>query len=261
MNLEVLLSCMYQADTSLVETSKITSQVLLINQCDQNTEFASQRIRMISTTERGLSNSRNMALKYAVGEICILCDNDEIFEDNYETVICKAFERLPDADIIAFSIENKITKLPDRIQKIGKWKSLRIDSRQIAFRREPVLKSGVRFDPLMGAGSGNGAGEENLFLINCLKSGLTIYYVPETVAKLRENESTWFSGYNEMFFYQRGGATRYMLGFGIAFLYGIYYVFCKRALYQKEIRSLNAFRALCRGILDNRIGKLKAECL
>ena len=67
---------------------------------------------MISTTERGLSNSRNMALKYAVGEICILCDNDEIFEDNYETVICKAFERLPDADIIAFSIENKITKLP-----------------------------------------------------------------------------------------------------------------------------------------------------
>ena len=146
-------------------------------------------------------------------------------------VICKAFERLPDADIIAFSIENKITKLPDRIQKIGKWKSLRIDSRQIAFRRESILKSGVRFDPLMGAGSGNGAGEENLFLINCLKSGLTIYYVPETVAKLRESESTWFSGYNEMFFYQRGGATRYMLGFGMAFLYGIYYVFCKRALY------------------------------
>lgn len=123
MNLEVLLSCMYQADTSLVETSKITSQVLLINQCDQNTEFASQRIRMISTTERGLSNSRNMALKYAVGEICILCDNDEIFEDNYETVICKAFERLPDADIIAFSIENKITKLPDRIQKLVNGKA------------------------------------------------------------------------------------------------------------------------------------------
>lgn len=234
MNLEVLLSCMYQADTSLVETSKITSQVLLINQCDQNTEFASQRIRMISTTERGLSNSRNMALKYAVGEICILCDNDEIFEDNYETVICKAFERLPDADIIAFSIENKITKLPDRIQKIGKWKSLRIDSRQIAFRRESILKSGVRFDPLMGAGSGNGAGEENLFLINCLKSGLTIYYVPETVAKLRESESTWFSGYNEMFFYQRGGRPGICWDLGWLFCMGFITFFVSEPYIRKK---------------------------
>lgn len=36
MTVEVLLSCMHQQDTSLVQQSHLTGNVLLINQCDRD---------------------------------------------------------------------------------------------------------------------------------------------------------------------------------------------------------------------------------
>ena len=89
MKLEVLLSCMNQKDLGIVKRSRITSDVLVINQADgediEEQVENGQRIRMFTTNERGLSRSRNMALKYAEGDICVLCDDDEIFEKTIET--------------------------------------------------------------------------------------------------------------------------------------------------------------------------------
>lgn len=259
MKLEVLISCMHQENLDLVKRSRFTTDVLMINQTDselQDTfQDGSRVIRKFNTMERGLSRSRNMALEHAIGDICLICDDDEIMNDRYEQIIIQAFERLPKADIIAFDLKNKATRLRPRVQRVGRLRCLKLASYQLALRREPILLSGVKFDPLMGSGSGNGAGEENKFLLDCLNHGLNIYYVPQRIGEVCHGPSTWFSGYDETFFRQRGSATRYMLGLIPSVLYGIYYLAAKRRLYRDTISIQKAAIALFRGIWQNNIKK------
>lgn len=200
-----------------------------------------------------------MAIQNAAGDICVLCDDNERFVDGYETLILEAFRGLPDADVIAFGVTNKATRLAAKKQKIRYLNCLKIASCQIAFRRASILGKKIQFDPLMGAGSGNGCGEENKFLWDCLKQGLTLYYSPETIAVLHgnENSSTWFFGYDRPFFYQRGAATRHMMGLMPSVVYGIYYLLRKHALYRETISRGQAARELFRGILDNPIARQK----
>lgn len=263
MKLEILLSCMHQTDLSLVEKNGIYGDVLSINQCnlEEHIERAYdfQKIRMISTTERGLSRSRNEALKNASGDICLLSDDDEVFVDNYEQIILDSYRNLPDADIIAFDVENKITLLGDKICKINYLNSLKLSSCQLSFRKNSILQHNLQFDPYMGAGTGNGCGEENKFLIDCLKKKLKIYYVPKKIAVLDTSKSSWFSGFDEEFFYQRGGATRYMMGLPLSVLYAAYYVVRKKALYCETISPVNAAKKLFQGILENPIKKQKLK--
>ncbi|MCD7907283.1 MAG: glycosyltransferase family 2 protein [Clostridium sp.] len=260
MKLEVLISCMNQPDFALIQQSRITTDALMINQTNFESidmiQTCGQTIRRFNTNDRGLSRSRNTALEHAVGDICLICDDDEIFTDHYETIICQAFERLPGADIIAFDLVNKVTRLTPWIQWVGWLKSLKLASYQLALKRSTILASGVRFDPLMGSGTGNGAGEENKFLLDCLRKGLRIYYVPQVIGEVCYGPSNWFSGYDETFFFQRGSSTRYMLGFAPAVVYGIYYIIAKRALYRDTISLPKATKALFRGIWENKIKKL-----
>ncbi|MCF2653175.1 glycosyltransferase family 2 protein [Anaeromassilibacillus senegalensis] len=261
MKVEILISCMHQKDVSLAMKSKISGDVLIINQTnwDGLTEITEDGrcIRMISTTERGLSRSRNMAMQNALGDFCLLGDDDEEFVEGYAGLIEEYFCLLPEADIIAFDLKNKVTRLKPCVSRVGRLSSMRLCSCQLAFRKESVLRSGVRFDPYMGSGSGNGCGEENKFLLDCLKAGLKIYYVPKQIAALKVQESAWFFGFDEKFFFQRGSATRYMLGLFPAILYGLYYILTKHSMYKKEISMKAAFIALMKGIKANIIFEQK----
>lgn len=263
MTLEVLLSCMYQTDLSIVHCSEIVSDTLIINQCDENKTMESclgdYHIRMISTTERGLSRSRNMALTYARGDICLLCDDDERFLPSYEELILQAFRELPDAGVIAFGISNQPCRLPERIHRLSRFDLLKLKSWQIAFRRNDILSHSLYFDVLMGAGSGNGAQEENKFLFDCYKAGVKIYYVPTPIASVSQVQSTWFSGFSETFFYQRGIATRYFMGLPLSALYAAYYLMAKHPQYKKEISLSAAAKALIRGLWSNEIAHQKKE--
>lgn len=263
MDLEVLISCMHQDNLEIIKRSRVTTDVLVINQADREAlEEAwqgTQRIRMITTRERGLSRSRNMALEHAQGEICLLCDDDEIFESDYKSTILNSFRKISQADIIAFDVENKVTRLKRNVRQIGYLNSLKLSSCQLAFRRKAILEKGIRFDVDMGAGSGNGCGEENKFLLDCLRAGLKIYYVPIQIAMLDTKASTWFAGFDALFFYQRGAATRYMLGLWPAIVYGIYYIIAKRTLYRSAISSKEALRSLVLGMRDNNIYRQKCK--
>ena len=251
------MSCMGQTDTSLVEKSGISGDVLIINQCDveavHQEDKEGQRIRMISTRERGLSRSRNMAIAHSEGDICLLCDDDEVLFRDYEQNILRYYQEIPDADIIAFDLENKQTRLKPEVSRVGRLGCLKLCSCQLTFRRKRILEKEVSFCPYMGSGSGNGCSEENKFLLDCIAAGLRVYYVPVKIARLETQSSEWFFGFDETFFYQRGGATRFMLGLLPSVAYGVYYLIAKRSLYQNTISMKNAAVALARGIRDNNI--------
>ena len=150
MKVEVLISAMHQKDLSIVEKTGINTDALLINQCDEDKIFEERRlsgtIRCISTTERGLSRSRNKAIDNANGDYCLICDDDERLEKDYSQKIIAAFDKYKDADIIAFKVKIGNKKYPERGGRIGYIKSLRVSSVQIALRLSSIRRAGIKFD-------------------------------------------------------------------------------------------------------------------
>ena len=263
MKLEVLMSCMHQEDDSLVRASRLTGDVVVINQCDQDgyMEYPTQNgmAKMFSVRGRGLTRSRNLAIEKSTADVCLLCDDDEEFVPNYRRGILEAYQSLPQADVLIFKMVNRPKAFPDRVMRLRFPKTLKVCSWQISFRREPLLAAGVRFDELLGAGTGNGGEEELKFLTDCEKAGLKIYYVPAEIASVAQDKSTWFHGFTETFFENRGATTRYILGPSLASAYALYYIIRKRKMYQATISPFKALRAIFRGIRENRIEHRKRE--
>ena len=272
MNLEVLISCMNQQDMRIAEQTGIQTDALIVNQRPQAelTDDVSLdcnalevqnglrgTIRMIRTNTRGLSKSRNLAIQHAVGDVCLLCDDDEQLDSSYEDTILKAYEALPDADIICFRISNQPSRLTQKTQQLTKWTAMRIASWQITFRRESIVKSVIRFDEDMGAGTGNGGGEEVKFLRDCIESGLKAYYVPKSIGTVAQTDSTWFQGFDRDFFYKRGITNRYMLGLPVSILYAAYYTMVKKDLYKEYVTPWQSFKYTLDGIISNDIAKQK----
>ena len=260
MKFEVLMSCMHQTDDALVKKTKITGDIVVINQCncEDYKEYPTENgvARIYSTKDRGLTKSRNLAVEKSNADICLLCDDDEIMEQDYESKILNAYNDIPQADVIIFKMKNRSTSLGEQTRELRFPLTAKVSSWQISFKKNSLKKAGIRFDELLGAGTGNGAEEEFKFLTDCEKAGLKIYYVPQVIASVGQEQSTWFDGFTEEFFVNRGATTRYILGVFVASLYAIYYIVCKRSMYQKDISSWKALKAIFRGIKENKITKL-----
>ena len=253
------MSCMHQSDDTLVRKSRITGDVLVVNQCGHNGfdayDTPSGQARMIFTTDRGLTKSRNMAIANSRADVCLLCDDDEVFVPDYENKILSAYEELPQADVIIFKMVNRPPSFEDKCMRLKFPLTMKVSSWQISFRRQSLRDHQIRFDELLGAGSGNGAEEELKFLVDCQRAGLQIYYVPTEIASVGQEESTWFEGFTEKFFEDRGATTRYILGAGIASVYAVYYAFKKKRQHHYPLPVSKAIGATFRGILENRVTK------
>lgn len=254
MRLEILMSAMFQNNTDIVKHSRVTGDILIINQCDENNLLEiSDKIRMISTTERGLSRSRNMALRNALGDVCLFADDDEEFAEDYEAVILNAFAEYPDADLIAFSLNKSTKKFSKKVSCVGYLKALKLCSCQVAFRRDSILKNNIQFDETMGAGTGNGGGEENKFLFDCLRKGLKIYFVPQPIATLLRKGSSWFKGYTDQYFLNSGWAIKRVFNHTfLAILYCFYFSLFKYSVYKQENSLFHALYWMIKGVFLKR---------
>lgn len=252
----ILLSCMHEKNKKIITRSNIKCDCVIINQCDENSREEinidqNQTCLWINSAERGLSKSRNMAIQNSKADICLIADNDEIFDDDVEKKILKAYREVPRADIIIFNLYNKSTKLKNKIYKLKRLECLKVASWQITFKKFSIVTNNIKFDVKLGAGTGNGAGEENKFLLDAYDKGLKIYHYPINIATMIENESTWFSGYDEDYFYKRGLSTRYILGFWLSCIYAIYFLILKYREYNENLSFLLAFKYIFKGILKN----------
>ena len=261
MKLEVLISCMHQKDASIIQKTNIQSDVLVINQCDEDKieefDFLNKKgevchARIIYTTERGLSKSRNMAIRNAKGDICLICDDDEVLDSDYSEKIISEFAKSTYSDIITFIIDSPWKTYSLEQYEIGYLKALQVVSWQIAFRCSSVIDNNIWFNEKMGAGTANGAGEENKFLYDCLRSSMKILYVPIHIGSLLESNSQWFTGYNESYFINRGWTNKMILGVFFACLYDIYYSIFKYKMYHHEIGFLKSLYCQLLGTFQKR---------
>ena len=68
--------------------------------------FNPDNINLINVNEIGLSKSRNLAIENAKADICLLADDDIVYENNFESIILNAFNLNPCADIITFKMND-----------------------------------------------------------------------------------------------------------------------------------------------------------
>ena len=249
MTVQLLISTMHQTDHSLLKKMKICSDAVVINQCDNEGsevfEYNGHNILWIDTTERGLSKSRNMAIRNATADICMIADDDMEYRTDYVETVTSAFSRI-NADVISFQvsgIEEKFKNYFSEEQKIGYLKSMKISSVEVAFKRKPFVKNNIFFDELVGAGTDFLMGEENAMLFQCLRKGLTVFYTPKVIADLHIGNSTWFDGMNEKYFIGKGAAfTAMKTPFTSVLIWQ--FAIRKRHLFKNELSIFKAIKLM-----------------
>lgn len=158
--------------------------VLVINQCDKKyidkaKELKStKRIKIISVQDRGLSKSRNLALANATGDICLIADDDIVYNPNIFETIRSDYQK-NSFDIITYSSEignqHLQKNLENSLIKPHNYRSLfSIMSIQISFLRKRIKEKGLCFDTQFGIGSQFVSGEENIFIKDAMDHGLAI---------------------------------------------------------------------------------------
>lgn len=259
---QVLVSTMHQTDYSLLDTMNIQSDVVVINQhiSDSRIDFnhGDNKVTWINSQERGLSRSRNLALKNASGRICLLADDDLEYVPNYQDIVLEQFSLNPDYDIITFQVEGIERKFKNYYQKerrLGFLTSMKVSSVEIAFRLDRVREASIQFNEMFGSGARYMAGEDNIFLYDCLRRGLRIKYVPIKIAYLHIGTSTWFEGYNKRYFISKGAIfTAMSPKYSIPLI--LQFAIRKYALYRDEMTMAQAIKFMLKGRRQFLIGGL-----
>ncbi len=209
---QVLAAALNANDLNLIREMHLSSDAVIINQCGE--ESAEEklldgfRIKLIHTTDRGVGKSRNLAVKSSDADIIEFADDDMIFVKDHSSIVLNEFSACPEADLIVFSLESLNPDRPllkiHKFGRIGYRKAMKYGCARIAARRDRLINSGVLFSEFFGGGAKYGSGEDTLFLMDCLRAGLRIYESPQKVADVKQDSSTWFNGYNEKYYRDKG---------------------------------------------------------
>ena len=205
MKLEVMLSIMNLKKEDL-DKMNMTSKCTVINQCGKEGFEKYKNFYIYSYNELGNSNSRNRGLEHITEDIILLCDDDVIYDKEYEKNIIKEFEKNKNADVIIFNMysPNRKKRVIKKRKRLHIYNSLNYASYNIAFRKNAVLEKQIKFNTMFGPNAKYNNGTDTMFIVDMFKNKLKIYSSPIYIGTAYNKSSTWFKGYNEKFFYNKG---------------------------------------------------------
>lgn len=215
---EILCVTMHQNDFSKIKEMNIHSDIVFANQCDHTSyeelEFENHKAKMISTETRGVGINRNLALTYATADYCLFGDDDVTYVDNLEELVVKEFEAHPEADVFIFNLntndEKRKQKIYPKTKKHGRFGKMPWGGCRIAVRLESVKKANIWFNTLFGGGCIFPSGEDSLWLVEAKRNGLTFYVSKEFIGTVSFEDSSWFTGTDERFYYGKGAFYKAM---------------------------------------------------
>ena len=76
---------------------------------------------------------------------------------------------------------------------------------------------------MFGGGAKYSCGEDSIFIHDCIKNGLKVYVSPAKICSVSQEKSTWFKGYNEKFFFDKGVLVKAIFG-KLAYFYVRFYI-------------------------------------
>ncbi|WP_347939975.1 glycosyltransferase family A protein [Peribacillus simplex] len=252
MKVEMLISTMNQENLNFFNEMNISTKSVIINQITKDSlniplKIENEQMVFLSLNDKGLSKSRNMALKNATADICVVCDDDMKYINGYEKVILNEYKENPDVDIIVFQVKKSDGSLYKKYSKRKKLlnfiTAMKVSSVEITFKKKSIENNRIIYNELFGAGSKFFMGEESIFLSECIKKGLKVMFVPKTIGYLTDSESTWFKGFNSDYFRVKGACFYAMTPF-FYWLLIFQFAIRKYKLYKKDINLLDALKLM-----------------
>lgn len=186
LKLEILMSTMNRNSLDFLVNlfpngSYQNYKLLIINQTTKDCllESEHENIRVINSFTKGLTKSRNLALENAVGPICLIADDDVNYNINFENIITESFATKTDADVITFKMKDLNGKDFKNYTE-SKWHDVKsvqkVNSVVIALKLKNIKASKITFNPHFGLGATFETADEYIFLRDCLKLGLKLWF-------------------------------------------------------------------------------------
>jgi hypothetical protein len=183
--------------------------ILIVNQTEENNFLLSDfpSIRVINSFEKGLSRSRNLALKNAIGKIVLISDDDAVYKKDFDTKIVQAYNQYDNKAVISFCIEKPnglLFKkyLPNAKMNLGLMELFNVLSIEISLNKSIFDTLGVKFDEHFGLGSTFKMGEEAVFLSDIKEQNQQIAFVPSVIAIHSEISSTEKIDFEQRYYIQ-----------------------------------------------------------
>jgi len=259
--IEVLISTMDRNNIDFVKSMNLTTNAIVVNQNEsinneEDFELNGNQVKLFNRTEKGLSKSRNLAIKNSTADICVIADDDMVYEEDYKEKIEKTYEKYPEADIIAFQVNRIGNEERDKtFRESPSWENfitiMKISSVEITFKRKKIVKNNLSFNENMGAGAEVLDGEENVFLNSAMKKGLKVLYVPVNIAEVDVSESSWHEGFSKSYF-KSLGAKFYILSDKFYSIFILQYAFRKYKLYKSNVTFFEAIKLMFNGAKNYR---------
>lgn len=254
MKIEHLVSAINVDPMEQINKMNIVTDAVLIVQGDKEGSESFPTLlgtaRAFFYKEKGVGLSRNRALEHACGDILLFSDDDIVYSQGYEKVIQREFDNHPEADALFFNVnvcDERRTYFNTEFGKCHIWNAGRYPAYSIAIRKSAIEGKEIKFSTLFGGGAKYSCGEDSLFIKDCLKAGLNMYKTPAVIGEEIPRPSTWFNGYNDKFFFDRGVMYHFLYGH-LAMIMGARFVFTKKAEMCKDVPAGKAYRLLLDGI-------------
>ena len=189
--------------------------ILIVNQTEENKLLVSDfpSIRVINSFEKGLSKSRNLALKNVIGKIVLIADDDVIYMNDFDTKIIQAYNQYDNKAVISFCIEKPNGLLfkkysPNAKKNLSLMELFNVLSIEISLNKLILDKLGITFDENFGLGSEFQMGEEAVFLSDIKNKNQQIAFVPSVIVIHSEISSTEKIDFSKRYYVQGAFLTK-----------------------------------------------------
>lgn len=190
MNFEILISTMHKDTNQVSEmlaSMNISCDAVVIVQGDfegtDELELENGKAKIFYTKERGLSKSRNTALKVCATKYGYIMDDDvKVDLDAIKKLV--GFMEQENVDVATCQYQFKSGNSPRSYSNTmfthNFLSSARVASIEICLNTQSLKEKNISFDERFGLGTNLPSGEEYILLTDCLKKDLTVKYYPIT---------------------------------------------------------------------------------
>jgi glycosyltransferase involved in cell wall biosynthesis len=177
-------------------------------------ESVDGNFRLVVLEGKGLSRSRNAAIETSTAAWLLFADDDIRYLPGALGLVANALSDLGDVDVATFQMVfpdgSPARPYPQRAIRHS-WRTvLRVSSVTIAVRPGRVREAGLMFDPRLGLGAQVPTGEENEWLLRCLRAGLNVRHLPIDI--VQHDHQTSSSEYDRFAAINKGRMLSIMFG-------------------------------------------------
>ena len=266
MTFELLVSCVQKDARELAEKMNIASDAVIVSQLEENSSeetfnVGDKKIHSIKSRTKGVGLNRNTCIEQSSADIILFADEDIVYDEGYEDKVLKEFEAHPDADAIFFNVrvcEERRTYWNEGYKWVKWYNSGRYPAYSIAVKASKLKAAGVKYSLFFGGGAKYSNGEDSLFINDLRKAGFKMLASPVVLGEEVPRPSTWFNGYNDKIFYDRGVLYHFLYG-KWAKLWGFRWVYKMQHDYTDTYPYKKAKDMLFLGIKEGTNGKRKFD--